>query len=206
MEKKIPLYLAVFVCVILAQTLYGCVSVANSPSPKLYMPHSAAKDQIAEKFSFSSGVFIGVGPVNIPEYLNRPQIVTRGKDGLMNIAQFDRWAEYLDASMLRMIDEDLELMLPEAHILKFTWNILSPIKYQVGIDVIRMESDLDNNLSLLVHWNIFDLEHKKAVFSKSMELIQPISPHDYSGLCEALSKACLELSMEIAKELSAIAK
>jgi len=37
------------------------------------------------------GYVIGVGPIQLPEYLNRPQIVTRQSDYHMNISEFNRW-------------------------------------------------------------------------------------------------------------------
>ena len=38
---------------------------------------------------------VGVGPVELPEYLDRPQIVTRTSQNELNVADFDRWAESL---------------------------------------------------------------------------------------------------------------
>ncbi len=97
-----PVFVAFFTLAI-----NGCMSISDSPSPRLYMPHSAAGRQDIQKFDFSSKDIIGVGPVRIPEYLNRPQMVTRGKSNLLTFAQYDRWAEPLGESIERTIAENL---------------------------------------------------------------------------------------------------
>jgi ABC-type uncharacterized transport system auxiliary subunit len=105
-----------------------------------------------------------------------------------------------------MIEENLVLMLPEINTVMFPWNINLPVNYQVAGEVVQMDSDLENNLTLVVRWNIFEADGRRVVFSKRSETVEPIVPHDYSGLCEALSAASAKLSAEIAEQLSIAAK
>lgn len=206
MRKRSYLYFAVLSFILLGLLQSGCISVSSSPSARLYMPHSITKDHAVQKFDFPKGAFIGVGPVRVPEYMDRPQMITRAKNGLLDIAQFERWAESVDAAILRMLDENLALMLPEANTVKFPWSVSNPIGYQVGLDVIQMDSDLENNLTLIARWHIYDVNTRQTVFSKRSEIATPIIPHNYFGLSEALSAATAALSSEIAGELSMAAK
>lgn len=183
----------------------GCMSISDSPVPRQYMPHSLTGKDI-QKFDYASKGIIGIGPVRIPEYLNRPQMVTRAKDNLLTFAQFDRWAEPLDSTILRLLDEDITAMLPGSETVKFSWSILVPVKYQATVDIIQMESDLDNNLKLVSRWTIFDLESKELIFTKRSEISSPIEPHDYSGMSSALSNVAADLSREMAQELSVLAE
>jgi len=206
MGRRYYLYFVFSCSLALGLSQAGCVSVPNSPSPRLYMPHSIAKNQAVEEFAFPEGVFIAVGPIRVPEYLDRPQMITRDEDGLLNIAQFDRWAELIDSAILRMMAENLIVMLPRANIVKFPWSFENPVKYQVGLDIIQMDSNLKKNLTLIVRWNIFDENNRQTLFSKRSEVIEPIVPHNYFGLNEAFSAAIASLSSEIAEQLSIEAK
>lgn len=206
MRKRQRLYFVFFSLMALGLLQAGCVFVSNSPSPRFYMAHSIAKDRVLKKFDFPTGVFIGVGPVRVPEYIDRPQMVTQGKDGLLNIAQFERWAEPLDSAVIRLIVENLILMLEGANPLKFPWDFTIPVKYQVDVDVIQMDSDLEENLTLTVRWNIFDVNTRQILFSKRSQLVQAITSHNYFGLSEAFSAAIASLSSEIAEQLSITAK
>ena len=48
-------------------------------------------------------VAIGVGPVNIPKILDRPQIVTRTGPNKLQIDEFHRWAGRLDEDFARVL-------------------------------------------------------------------------------------------------------
>lgn len=205
MRKSRVSFFVIAGCAVLVLMQGGCLSVPDSPGPRLYMPRVMDKAKVTQAFNLPSHLVVAVGPVRVPEYLNRPQMVTLGKDNLLDVAQFDRWAEPPDLAMLRLLDEDLALMLPQTNVVKFTWNILIPVKYNVVVDVIQLESRLDQDLLIVAQWTVIDLEYKHMVVSKRWVSRQPITPHGYPGLSEALSISCANLSSEIAQELSEIA-
>ena len=84
---SLPLsFFMVFTCVFLVLDLSGCVSVPNSPTPRFYMLETVNENQSSKKINIASDALIGVGPVKIPEYLDRPQIVTQGKEKMLKFA------------------------------------------------------------------------------------------------------------------------
>ena len=180
----------------------GCFSVPNSPVPKFYTLHSIASLGENNKLDIASKLIIGIGPVEIPEYQNRPQIVTRDKDGLLTFAQFERWGESLDSGVARLILENLTAMFPQADFQIFPCNFSIPLDYQVIVNVMQLESQLDKNVFLTTQWTIIDSKTKKMLLTKRSQIRQEINPHTYSGLAEALSRACTLLSGEIAENLS----
>jgi len=193
----------VYYCAMGCVILCGCLSIPNSQTPRFYMLDSINENQVNKKFNIVPDIIIGVGPVGIPEYQDRPQIVTQDKNKMLIFAQFDRWGEPLDLALKRAISEDLNAILPGAIIKIFPWNLDIHIKYQLIIDVIQLESEMDKDLFFVVQWTAIDYETKKVLFIKRSELRQPIIPHNYSGIAKALSAACAELSSEIANTLTA---
>lgn len=178
--------------------LGGCVSVSSSPSARFYTL-GAIVDQANSKLE-TKGLIIGVGPVKIPEYLNRPQIVTVNKDKTLSFSEFNRWAEPLDFALERILNEDLSVMLRGATVEMFPWDLAVPVKYQVIANAIRLDNEFNEKLIFVVQWSIIDLEKKHAIFTKRSEFIQPINPHNYYGLADALSKSVALLSKEIAQQ------
>jgi len=189
---------------IFAFLLAGCISTSSSPNPRFYMLSSMDKDAVSQKFNMPADVIIEIGPVNIPEYLDRPQIVTQDKNKMLIFAQFDRWGESLDSALVRLLAENLTLMLPGASLQMFPCNFVIPLKYRVIIDVIQMDSELDKDLFLVAQWSIIDLKNKKMALTKRFEFRQPIDPHTYAGLAKTLSIACGSLSNEMAQAVSEI--
>jgi len=150
-------------------------------------------------------VIIGIGPVKVPEYLNRPQIVTADGTNLLSFAEFDRWGEPLEFALPRIISDNLSVLLPAATIVTSPWNISIPVKYQVIIDVARLECRLDKELCLAAQWSVIDLDSRKMLITKKSEFSKPVDPPNYSGLAGTLSMECASLSGEIAESLSSLA-
>ncbi len=186
--------------------LSGCVSVSSSPVPRFYMASSIVKDQAAEKLDISPGVIIAVGPITIPEYQDRPQIVTKNKNGTLVFAQFDRWGEPLDSGLARLITDGLAVTLPEASLQVFPCNFAIPVDYQVIVDVVQLDSELDKDMLLAAQWTIIDVKNKHMLFTKKSWFTEPINPHNYFGLTKALGGVCFSLSREIAENLAGLAK
>lgn len=188
----------------LALALSGCMSMSSSPTPRFYMPVSLEKDQVAQKIEIPSGVIIAVGPIGIPEYLDRPQIVTKNDNGTMHFAQFDRWAEPLDSALNRLLIDDLAAMLPSANFQFFPCSFTIPLDYHVIADVVRLDIELNKDMVLEIQWSIIDSRSKKMILTKRSEMREAIAPHNYFGVSKALSSACAELSREIAGSLASI--
>jgi len=201
--RQAKIFILVF-CVIFTLLLSGCLSLANTPNPRFYMLRSINKAEVSQQFNIASDTIIVVGPIKVPEYQDRPQIVTQDKDKMLNFAQFDRWGRPLDLGVAQVIADGLTAMLPGATIDVFPIHFNIPVKYQVLIDVIKLESELDKEMLFTVQWSIINLEHKKMLITKRSEFTQAINPHNYAGLAEALSTACTSLSSEIAKEFSVL--
>jgi len=173
---------------------------------RFYMPDSMAKELATDKFEIAPGAIVAVGPVNIPAYQDRPQIVTRNKDGTLNFAQFDRWGERLDAALARMVSEDLAAMLPATTIQLFPCNFNIPLNYQIIVDVFRLDGELEKELVLTAQWTIVDAKNRKMLLTKRAQFIQPINPHNYFGLSRALSAVTVSLAKEIARDLSTLSR
>lgn len=191
--------------VLLSFVTFGCISVTKSPNPRFYMLPSTESAKLEKKFDLPANLIIAIGPIGIPEYQNRPQIVTKSKDGMLSFAQFDRWGESLDSGLGRLILEDLLIMLPAANFQTFPCNFAIPLDYQVAVNVVQLESELDKDMFLVVQWTIIDSRSREMLLTKRAEFRQPVNPHTYSGLAQALSVAAASLSSEIAENLANLA-
>jgi uncharacterized lipoprotein YmbA len=187
-----------------ALLICGCLSLPNSPSsptPRFFMLSAMNETQVSKKI-MTSGVIIGVGPVKIPEYLNRPQMVTRDKEGILKFDEFDRWGESLDIGLARLIREDLTVMLPGEKLTLYPWNPSIAVKYQVVAEVVQLDSELDRDMHFVVQWMIIDVQNSKTIIIKRSEFRTAIIPQNYAGIAKTLSTACASLSAQIADAMT----
>ncbi len=188
--------------VCLTLVLSGCISTSISPTPRFYMLQAINGDQSSKKIDIAPGMLIGIGPVKIPEYQDRPQIVTQRKENTLKFAEFDRWGEPLDLGLARLIREDLTVMLPGGKFTLYPWNPSTPVKYQVAVEIVRLDSELDRDMFLAVQWMVIDVKDLKTLIIKRSEFRAAVIPQDYSGLDKTLSTACASLSSQIAEALA----
>jgi uncharacterized lipoprotein YmbA len=113
----------------------------------------------------------------VPEYQDRPQIVTQGKNQLLKFAQFDRWGESLASGTTRLIREDLAVILPGAKLISYPWEPSVPVKYQVIVEIVELDSALDKDMFLVAQWQVVDAQNMKTAHDKKIG----IPPADHAA-------------------------
>jgi uncharacterized lipoprotein YmbA len=178
----------------------GC---ASSPPSRFYALSTLENPQPAISDSSQAGrMIVAVGPVAIPDYMDRPQIVTRtGRNGAV-VNEFDRWAGSLEDDISRVLTENLSSSLPVDLFRVVRWapsvQAHLQIKYRVTIDVMRIELSPGGPVSLRAQWTIVNEETKSLVLAREANISETASGGDFAGMVAALSRALATLSRDIA--------
>jgi len=153
-------------------------------------------------------VSIGLGPVEIPEYINRVQIVTRLSANEIKLWEFDRWAEPLNESFTHVLSENLTRLLccRDPRVMIYPWRVPVRIDYKVEVGVVRFDGALGKDVALVVLWGIFENGSDKPLVTKRSEYIEPAAGNGHEALVAAESRAILRLSREIAEALAPVIK
>src|SRR5262245_66066254 len=96
---------------ILVASLLGLGACASTPSRFYILNALTASDTMAATAG-EQGPVIGVGPIMLPKYLDRPQIVTRASRNQLTLGEFDRWAEPLQDNVTSVLAENLARLIP----------------------------------------------------------------------------------------------
>ena len=149
----------------------------------------------------TEGPEIGLGPLTLPPYLDRPQIVTRSGQAKLNLGEFDHWAAPLHDSMLDVLAENLSILIPTDRVLTYPWPRLTSIDYQISIDMFRFDGALGGEVVLLARWRILDKDGKERLMKKSYYHTASGS-QDYEAMANTLSRMLESLSREMATALN----
>jgi uncharacterized lipoprotein YmbA len=147
---------------------------------------------------------IGVGPIKLPEHLDRPQIVTRSSSNQLRLAEFDRWAGPLQDDFSRILAENLSILLSTDRVSLYPWRRSVPIDFQVVVDVTRFDGELGGNALLIARWSVFRGRDKKVLFMERSRISETSRAQDYEAIVAAQSRALGQLSREIADAIKAI--
>jgi uncharacterized protein len=128
-------------------------SCGNTAPTRFYVLSAMAQQAAANP---GKGTAIGIGPITLPQYLNRPQIVTRISGNQLDFAEFDQWGGDLNDNVTRTLAANLSNLLDTDRVSLYPWKDEAPIDYQVTIDVASFEQDVDGTSLLTAYWSIVD--------------------------------------------------
>jgi len=189
--------------------LGGCVNLGSGTqqTTKFYVLNSLYSSKADIETKRASGeMIIGVGPVELPQYVNRPQIVTRTGANELEVAPFARWGERLEDNYARVLAENLTMLLSTDRVIVYPWNRTIPIGYQVVVEVRRFDGVLGGEVSMRARWTLLGNQGDKILLRKQSNFRERTDGLGYEALVAAQSQMLAELSREIAAEITALSK
>jgi uncharacterized lipoprotein YmbA len=149
---------------------------------------------------------IGVGPIRMPLYLDRSDIVTRGSQNKVEIADFAQWAGPLQENFSRVLAENLSVLLSTDKIGVFPFARSDSIDYNVTVYVTRFDGMPGDKAYLRARWAILDRKRKESFFEKHTILSHPTMGDSTEALIAAKSNTVAELSREIAQAIIEVSR
>jgi len=148
---------------------------------------------------------LGVGPVTVPPYLDRSQIVTRTSRAKLVVADFDQWAGPLADTIARVLSENLSILIPTERVVLHPWSRTLDPDYQVTVEVLQFERGPGNQVVLAARWSLLDRDGKELVLRTS-RLNQAASGADYEATATAMGQALEVLAQDIATTLRSLSQ
>lgn len=142
-----------------------------------------------------------VGPVTVPELVDRPQFVVRSGANRVDILEQTRWAAPLKSEVPRVIAEHLARLLEGARAGTIAQRAAGAPDYRVLVDLQRFDSSLEQGATLQALWTVQPAVGAPAV-SGSFSTNEA-SGGSYDGLVDAHNRALAALSREIATAIAA---
>lgn len=183
----------------LLMAISGC---GSTPPSKFYTLHSLGDLGTKQQSTAAvPGISVGIRPIEIPDYLDRTQIVTR--DGLneLKIAEFERWSGSLRENINMILAENISILLASDRILSYPWDPAVKIDYWIAVNVIRLEGVPGDHVSLKAQWTISNSKEDKETVIRISDLREKISENSYEAMVAAMSRTFESLSREIASEI-----
>lgn len=182
--------------------LPGCLALGTPSRPTTFYLLSSLGSEDPEALAGASpaGPAIGVGPVEVPAHLNRPQIVTRAEDNRLELAEFHKWGEPLRDSIARALAENLAVLLETQRVVTYPWARRTPVDHRLRVDILRFSAGPDPNVHLRCRWTLYDGDGK-LVAARRSHLSEPAGLSDYDAIVQAMSHAVRGLAREVAEAI-----
>jgi uncharacterized lipoprotein YmbA len=190
--------------VAVAICLAGC---ATSPTARFYTLSTISPPEAKGASGAAvNPVSISIALVEIPDYLDRPQIVTLDGRNELKLAEFDRWAGSLSDNIAAVLAENLGLLMGTERVFVYPRMSGEKADYSLALRVLRLECAPGEQVLLKAQWTLLAGSERKDVATRVTTFSERLSDRQYQTIAAAISSALGEVSREIAREILALPK
>ncbi|WP_428048873.1 PqiC family protein [Candidatus Avelusimicrobium caledoniensis] len=174
--------------------LGGCI-FGTSQSSKFYTQSAASAGVVSSSYT----AFVGVNRVQLPKYMDRPQMVTQRKNSAqINVSEYNRWVEQPSVLATRVIAENLSVHLPSAQV---KMNQLKGERFDrtVSVEIVKLNAVLGDKAELVAWYTVKDNTGKVVTHQKFTGIV--LIEKTYDDLAKGYGELLANLSRDIAAVL-----
>jgi uncharacterized lipoprotein YmbA len=150
----------------------------------------------------SSGLSVGVGPVSLPSYIDRPELVFASGPNEFQVPSDALWLGSLQENISRALAADLGQILHSRNVRGALERGFNP-RYRVALEIRQFHGISGREAILDLSWKIESGASGQTVSRHSRVFQQPIAGDGYAALAEAESRLLEQCARAIAASLGA---
>lgn len=175
--------------------LAGCASPSQ---PTRFYRLSAAVDLPAMAETTQARLpEVGLGPVHLSSYLDRPQIVNRTGYYRLQLNEFDQWAGTLQENIIQVLVDYLSALLGENRVVAYPWHSSLKPNYEISLYVSRFDAVDGLQVILQARWMLLDRAKGKVLDTRQVTISEPIEGPEPEAIVAAGSRALENLSRRL---------
>ncbi len=197
---------AVLVAVVFTVGLGACAPFQRTPEARFYVLQALVEPPAAP---VAAGRLVGILPVGLPGYLDRPQLVTEMAADQLRVDEYARWAEPMPAAVTRTLAENLASLLPESRVVRYPWPPGESMLCRVSVELRALAAQADGRVRLEGRWALLPDDGETPLVLRPISLRSgplPVGPGgvDPAAGVEAMSELLADLSRQIAVAVQAL--
>ena len=147
---------------------------------------------------------IVIGPLTLTQVLDRPQIIIRHSDNEIRVSDLNRWAAPLHENFVRVVVDNVAVLLSRGRVIRFPPPRSLPVDYQVIMEVTRFDGKPGDEVVLRSRWAIFGNNSKTVLLKQQSVLNEPTGGDTIAEMVSAQSRLAAKFSRDIAEALKTL--
>lgn len=184
-------------CALAVVLAAGCAGILQAEPDKSHYFVLSSEGSAATKPGTRSDLWLGLGPVKIPGYLDTQNIVRSDGNGSIRYLPDAFWAESLVDSFTRALLYRTGTRIGTTHVTPFPWYSTTRVDWKVPVDVLRFEATSDGRVVLVARWTVQRTKDGTVVAGAESVLEEPAGD-DPALVVDALSRCVDRLADAIA--------
>ncbi|MBP0596090.1 membrane integrity-associated transporter subunit PqiC [Paraburkholderia sp. LEh10] len=174
----------------IAASLNGC----KSPPTSFY---TLSSDASLQRSGDALTGTVVVGPVTVPDLIDRPQIVTRMSNNEVALNEFARWGEPIRSGVAATIAGDLARLLGSDRVSMSSQSVADTQAWRVRVDIVQFDSMPGEAVAIDALWTVHVAGRTTLLTGRSI-VREPAPDAGYDALVAAQSRALASVSRDIA--------
>ena len=150
-----------------------------------------------------SSLSLGVGPIALPSYVDRTELVYQSGPNEFQVPPNERWAGSLRDNMSQVLATDLQRILGAREVLAYPWPAGRGPHYQIVADVRQFHGVSGDDAVLDLSWQVINTTTNQSSPRHSASLQEPIHGDGYAAVVAAESRLLGRCAEEMARSLRA---
>jgi uncharacterized lipoprotein YmbA len=179
----------------------GCAS-PSQPTRFYRLDGNLEQEEMIDLMPRPGVIQIGVAPVVLASYLDRPQIVERQSDYRLELYEFEQWAGSLQDNLLSLVSRQLQQQLGKGkmQVIAYPWQAMIRPAYELQLSVSRFDRSQEE-ITLQARWSLIQSHTKQIVVMQQMSLIEPLPGGDIEDGIAAANQVVGRLSAHMASQI-----
>jgi uncharacterized protein len=154
--------------------------------------------------STATDATLAIGPIEVPAYVDRPQIVTRTGTNELVVAEFDRWGGSLESEISSSLVATLRDRLASQQVAVAPWRsaILSGVgaTYRAAVSISRFDGIPGQSVVLQGRWELIAQSggKEKSLGVREASVTEKIDADGYDALVAAMQRALVRFGQQMA--------
>src|SRR5262245_967225 len=182
-------------------SLLACALGACGTTPPSRFYALEPMPEAAHPGADAGALSVNVGPVVVAEGLDRAEMVTRLGPNQLDLREYERWAEPLDENILRVLAENLSVVLGSQRIGTIPDSETHEASWLVTVNVLAFEAGTDGKATLAARWRLYKPGETAPSTTRKSVLVAPLPSQDGAGIAAAMSSNLAALARDIAAAL-----
>ncbi len=138
--------------------------------------------------------------VNVPELVDRPELVVSTSDTGILVLEHERWGVSLSDQMVQTLARDIEKRRSDVLVADRAFDQGTTPPVRITVDIVRLTARRGDRVSMEAHWRIVD-ESAGIDAIGGGEFDRPVDGAGYDAIARAFSQALAALADRLAADV-----
>lgn len=193
----------VFVLMLTGSLLSGCIKTTPIPTRFYVLTPIDHGVSLVSKTEQKKPLSVEITSLRLPQYLEKPQIVTRSSENRLELAEYHQWGGNLRKNMIRVLAQNLSLLLATSDISMAPFRPSTPPHVGVELEVMQFERNAGGQVRLSVQWRLLEGKDNQTLKIQMTDIVSPVvhTVPNFEDTVSVMSTLLGELSHVIGTEI-----